>query len=220
MFVPQAQASDSFLARTGVSGKNSVEVQPWDLDSFPGQLPSMTVTSRYQKLAPFLTQVGNDFEDAVGTLMEKRYDEQLDTWNTQMYTSCESARVSWLADLPQAKTDVQNYEPKAKYQDGYFHGIGKPNTKVHIAPFGGIAVTDFDEDWEAMGLTERVGRSILNMITSPDIADSEENYFGEFDIQTGLTFSGSSTCTDAGCHERLKAADSQSFFQNFFGNMM
>ena len=50
-------------------------------------------------------------------------------------------------------------------------------TKVHVAPFGGIQVCDYDEDWEHMGRSERVKRTFFNMITSP-VKEKDPRYFG------------------------------------------
>lgn len=187
----------TFKSRS-MSNGNAVEVQPFNLDTLD-QCPSMVIESRYEDLKPYVMQAGGLFEQSVGGWMDKRFTEQTDTFNKQMYASCESARVKWLADLPTAAASVTNYEPKEKYVDGYkdewYHFT---KTNVVTADFGGIQVCDFDEDWEAMGLSERVGRTIFNMATNPEMADSGNDFFGDLEISSGASGSSGGSIDDSG----------------------
>ena len=64
------------------------------------------------------------------------------------------------------------------YKEGWSaSGLFSQATKVHVAPFGGIQVCDYDEDWEHMGRSERVKRTFFNMITSP-VKEKDPRYFG------------------------------------------
>ena len=96
----------TFKSRS-MSNGNAVEVQPFNLDTLD-QCPSMVIESRYEDLKPYVMQAGGLFEQSVGGWMDKRFKEQTDTFNKQMYASCESARVKWLADLPTAAESVTN----------------------------------------------------------------------------------------------------------------
>ena len=195
----------------------------------------------------------------MGDLMNLHFKSQTDTFNRQMYQSCVGRREDWLADLPTAARSVTNYEPAEKYQDGYTDGWGLTRTTVHTADFGGIQVCDFDEDWEAMGLSMRIGRYVLpalpalpallhprvilttsffyfnthrilfhgrtifNFVTSPKKSDGNQDYFGDFEINSGASGSAGGV-VDGGRSEEYdedKAkADSQCFFNSYFSNMM
>ena len=55
-----------------------------------------------------------------------------------------------------------------------------------------------DEDWEAMGLSERVGRTIFNMATNPEMADSGNDFFGDLEISSGASGSSGGSIDDSG----------------------
>jgi hypothetical protein len=222
LFVPTVGASlASFQSRT-LARPNAVEVQPWNL-TVHGTCPSMVLQSRCEAMRPYVMQQGNLFESVISSQMHQRFNQQTDFFNRQMYSSCVGARQTWMSNLPTAARSIANYEPAYKYQDGYRDSFFSVSvTRVHTADFGGIQVCDYDEDWEAMGLSERIGRTIFNFITTPELADSRTETFGDFVLNSGASGSsgGTSDSSRSPEYQEVKGrAESQCFFNHFYGRL-